>query len=1398
MKLKLVDNISPLSLTAIEFLREQLPGQAFTGHDVSESSGLSQIGDMLKGMLDGVTGAFKNPVKFLRQRSLAQTVEVNKCFVRLNDPDGIKYGGGYRVKSIRLKDNWKQMNSNQLYTSEYGQEYDYTTKEIFNGQERIISSGVASYEPSLGGDENPFQTMLQVANKVPLGPASYGAIEMPVLDAFFPAASVGYSKVTVRSIKKGQQDPTKKSRSGIGKQVSEFYTAKDFPVYYSNTGFDPGTDREASTSYGIFFYKYAFDSRALSQGFLVETNDMHGKMRSQASYPENDDKTPLNYTQNFYRNTGSKGFNEKFDFVYASQGGTISQGNMGIDIELMTDTREFSVKSKSLEIQAQVDLFPVIYPFWLPFIWPVGGASENTYRAVTTTKVITYHSILDSVVVVEKGSQVSTKNLVYDSETGDVIVNKTNNEFKKPIYSTSYPAWWAYSGMAPAYKNIDAVYTGVNFRDGKIISGNVPNAVLESGDELYLTNQGISPTDACASQVLNLETAVKLWCFDKNKNTGSLTNIAPDYYFMDKNGKLYSKNGVNFKIVRSGKRNMLSATAGSVVSMATPVVNNKLKIDNNSKALNATAVEYKEKWQTDNDVFKRYKTVPSGGDTSTANLIFNGDFNLGNVGFTSEFWWYPNCDFPCFKCYNICNAGGIYGNVMGFNGFSLIAWQQTVPVFSNRDYTFSASFYNVNNAMATIQIYINDIPISNAFDLQPIGWQTFSFPWNSGNATSAVIKIRDHNGNENGNDFALDKISLTKSNCGLPDLEVPDCAGYLEKNINPYVKGLLGTFRTYQSKVFYGSRIETDPMTITNISSNGYLDNFKLYWDFNASNNLVPDLANNKWVFNSQITRVNSRGLELETKDALDIYTAAQYGFNKTMPLAISSNSRYSEMFNEGFEDKDYNETLNSAAINPCLRKHIDLMSLTNSNVLNTDALGFNAHTGKYVLAVNANQTATKTIDVKNPGTDNFDLLPIADSKTFSNTTYSGNYFQYGLPSSSIKYEYCNGVINTELFSNIPRIYERPINNYIGTTCETDPIRHIAIGSFEGDQNGYSGCSSNITGTYPNDGPTYIKHMYFLAPVSATYNFTTNIRSNSGKFQVIIRAADNSTGSHNFTTFSGIPYTPNYQYLTSVWYDAGSPHISCVTNFFDPMINVPINVSMCANQYYEFLVIYTPNSWKWSECSGTQFNYPCPHNQRITINYFQSGSFYSTRTVLNSTTCNFIKPIPATNEMLNPTFSVQPGKRMLFSTWVRENCATPCTVQTYANSKVTLTFNTGSPVTLLPSGPIIEGWQKIEGEFTPPAGATSMTIGFVNSSPSQPVYFDDVRIHPYNANMKSFVYDPVNLRLVAQMDANNYASFYEYDEEGTLIRTKAETREGIKTITETRSAKQKNITTIQE
>ena len=105
---------------------------------------------------------------------------------------------------------------------------------------------------------------------------------------------------------------------------------------------------------------------------------------------------------------------------------------------------------------------------------------------------------------------------------------------------------------------------------------------------------------------------------------------------------------------------------------------------------------------------------------------------------------------------------------------------------------------------------------------------------------------------------------------------------------------------------------------------------------------------------------------------------------------------------------------------------------------------------------------------------------------------------------------------------------------------------------------------------------------------------------------------------------------------------------------------------------------------------------------------------------------------------------------------------------------------------------MIEGWQRYESVVDIPFDATGLTL-LLQASDSAVTYFDDIRFHPFNAEMKSYVYNPVNLRLMAEMDENNYATFYEYDDEGTLIRVKKETERGIMTVKETRSASSKNL-----
>jgi hypothetical protein len=105
-----------------------------------------------------------------------------------------------------------------------------------------------------------------------------------------------------------------------------------------------------------------------------------------------------------------------------------------------------------------------------------------------------------------------------------------------------------------------------------------------------------------------------------------------------------------------------------------------------------------------------------------------------------------------------------------------------------------------------------------------------------------------------------------------------------------------------------------------------------------------------------------------------------------------------------------------------------------------------------------------------------------------------------------------------------------------------------------------------------------------------------------------------------------------------------------------------------------------------------------------------------------------------------------------------------------------------------PTGEIIDGWQRIVGRFKFQSSASVRDLELtLVADEVYDTYFDDIRIHPFNASMKSYVYDGETFWLSSELDDNNYATFYEYDQEGGLIRIKKETARGIVTIQETRS-----------
>lgn len=159
----------------------------------------------------------------------------------------------------------------------------------------------------------------------------------------------------------------------------------------------------------------------------------------------------------------------------------------------------------------------------------------------------------------------------------------------------------------------------------------------------------------------------------------------------------------------------------------------------------------------------------------------------------------------------------------------------------------------------------------------------------------------------------------------------------------------------------------------------------------------------------------------------------------------------------------------------------------------------------------------------------------------------------------------------------------------------------------------------------------------------------------------------------------------------------------------------------------------------------------------------------------------------------NNSFMPEPGKYVV-SGWVKEDFIKQQITYSESNITIGISSNNATPFyseTFKPSGAIIDGWQRIVGIVTIPAtnpqNNPKLEVKLNCTSTTADCYFDDIRFFPYSGNLKSFVYDEDTQKLMAELDENNYATFYEYDLEGGLVRVKKETEKGVYTIQETRS-----------
>lgn len=1347
--------LSPLAQTAISFLRLNLPSKAYPGSEVSDNMDFIDGVKIVMSQISNVVVLLNGYSNTARAMNWGSTTDTSRSFVRLNNPQLKKYGGGLRVKSILIYDNWNAMTGKK--EALYGQTYDYTTKEIVNGKETRISSGVAAWEPGIGGEENPFHLPIEYVERASvMAPAATLYTETPLGESFFPAAAVGYSKVRVISLRR------EKARSGNGYTETAFFTTKDFPTIWDWSVIDGSSKKRYKPLLSNFLRINARNYLAVSQGFKVELNDMNGKMRSEAIYSESDSVGMISYTENFYKVDDQKTAVKHLNNIVTTidpLGNIDTAATIGKDVELMTDMRDHSSTSIGGNLNIDVDLFAAgVWPVAIPALLSLYQQSTNRFRSAAMTKVIYRFGIIDSVIHIEKGSKISTRNILYDSETGDPLLTRTQNEFNDSIYQFSYPAHWVYDGMGPAYKNIGATLKGLTISAGKI-TGGLPHpdtVYFTAGDELLVYSKQTINVTSCVNKYATFPVSYKLWVTDTNTIHGGAQKL----YLVDESGTPFSGNDVTIKIIRSGRRNM-GGSVGSIASLASPLVKDgsgkyKLVFDATTRVINAGAAEIQQAWKVADkkrsDIFKNCIATPEDSARAAAQScaclkpFFDYLIASGNLFIQKS---------QRRTVGSLVNQAIAAGYPININSCSILSDNATLP------------FYALSSGTNT-PIYMAMVG-NNVINLRSrSGWAMSWYNLNKSYCTNGAVIYKD-----------------TTITVPAPDTLTVDIIPDFSVNL----LSASGDCPTFTDTLLVTDSVSDRLMIENNLNVDGRNRNAVSILRFKNIDQ-IPEGA--EILKGDLLLYADQRGHTPQWTNANSVNPEDSLGVALTAPAGWFPYQPLDTMLFQGYFSSWFS---GAKKLTPFQNDTIDVMSYVNAY-----KAGLYASNTFILTQGSHNLTGTWPVDTASvPG-----YLQSGYGNYYS-TYYSQRYTdQAKWPKIRVKYvaplitpdtlgailEFnatvsCTTIIGRTCYSSVtdttvnPYVYGilgnyRPLRSYVyyGERKESDPIQPTNI---------------RKDGTIKDFAPFWTLQQNKWQPSTDTsrwvWNSVTTMFNRKG-FELENKdpLGRYNAGLYGYGLTLPVAVVQNSRYQEAAF--EGFEDYGFVAKDCDTFCSVARTFDF-APYKNQFSTQYAHSGLRSLRIGkDSTISMAIPVMQAAAIKDLQ----LSTATVSDACLGTKLKGTLATTGTLLPSFAPLAGKKMVIGAWVKEDTA--CMCRTYTGNHILVTFSNGggnTTIALRPSGNIVEGWQRYEAIVTIPGDITLMTVT-LQASADNVTYFDDIRIHPYNAQMKSYSYNPVNLRLMAELDENNYATYYEYDDDGTLIRLKKETERGIQTIKETRSA----------
>jgi hypothetical protein len=1349
--------LSPMAQTAINFLRLNLPSKAYPGSELNEGLSLTDAVKIVISMFGNIVGALMGFNNTARLNGWARQTDPNRSYVRLDDPILKKLGGGLRVKSVLIYDNWNAMTKKK--ETVYGQTYSYTTTQSVNGVPTQISSGVAAWEPVVGAEENPFHLPIEYVSRASiLAPAATLYSEEPLGETFFPGAGIGYSKVRVRTIHAA------KVKSANGYSETSFYTSYDFPTSWDWSMLDNNTKKRFKPILSNFLRINARSYLDMSQGFKVELNDMNGKLRKEAVYSETDTSSPVSYTENFYKvdnlQVQAKHLMNSVSAI-DPMGNIDTAATIGKDIEVMSDMRDQTSTSVGANVNINTDFFLAgAWPVILPSLLNLYQKETNQFRSVAMMKIVQRYGILDSIVHMDKGSYVSTKNLLYDQETGDPILVRTQNEFNDPLYQFTYPAHWAYKGIGPAYQNIDATLSHLTVEHGKIVSGLVmpDSTYLTAGDELLAYSKPTIDVIACKDDSAFFPNAVKLWVVDTN----TIHNGSPALFLVDQYGTPFSGHDMMLKVTRSGFRNTATGI-GEISSLSSPMIiggdgRYHLQFDSATRVVNASANEFQQFWKV---------TDEKRSDGGSSCFFTQEDSALAAAEGCSclkPFFNYliQSHSLLVSKIFlrtvrSLVNAANANGAGINLDACPILANNADMPFYGT---------INSNQSVYTAHIG-RDI-----FDISSQG------------GPMSIYNLVSVSCDASGNILYKDPTKVIPPPDTITAMIYPASFVNLFSTVGSTCPGYIDNLLQVDST--------SDHLMVENSLSVNNIDRSSVsILNFNQPASQIPvgaTLLSAKLVLQADL-----RGHIPGTyNNANSTNPSDSIGYSLASPAGWFPGQQLDTMLYQAYYSPWYSGVKN---VTPFQNDTVDVMSYFDSSY----------SSGSFILTQGwSGLHSTGPIDSA--------MIAMNAVPPYLTGGYSNNYATFYSPLYADQ-------------SKRPAITV----TYIAPPPQVDTSGALlSFNSTISCTNGTSrSCYSAVTDTTVNPYEYGILGNFRM---QRAYVYYSRRKESDLSVDAKVRTAGTISNFAPFWAIQNGKWAPTYDGTRWVW---NSQSTLFNRKGFELESNDPLGRYNSGVYGYQLTMpTATISNSRYQESAYDGFedyvyvanscNNACPESRPFDFSPFMSSmtteaahtGLYSLRIVKDSA---IIMPVPlspapppdqqlatglvpdtctttrlegirASANSILPTFSPFTGKKMLIGGWVKE--ANSCTCLSYSRDHIIVTFSRpagDTSITLSPSGNMIEGWQRYEAIVTAPIGSTSMALR-LQASDSSTTYFDDIRIHPFNANMRSYVYNPVNLRLMAEMDEDNYATFFEYDDDGTLIRVKKETERGIMTTKETRSA----------